>query len=159
MGLRHWVAHVKKAMNGLQVDTLRAHPGDVGMGYTPIRQTVTPKGRETCPLSRPKPHPLPPTSMDPDKQGLTGFAILSFPRREQLLVSRSSVHHDMLTIGQAATLVGVSVSTLRNWDRAKKLTAHRHPINGYRLYRRAELLALVKEIKGLRRAPGKGGRR
>lgn len=65
----------------------------------------------------------------------------------------------MLTIGKAASLLGVSVSTLRNWDRGKKLSAHRHPINGYRLYRRAELLALIQKIKGAARSAAKGGRR
>ena len=44
-----------------------------------------------------------------------------------------------LTIGGAAELLGVSISTLRNWDRAGKLLALRHPINGYRLYERAAL--------------------
>lgn len=40
----------------------------------------------------------------------------------------------MLTIGEAAKELGVSVSTLRNWDRKGKLVPIRHPINSYRLY-------------------------
>ncbi|MBX3406687.1 MAG: MerR family DNA-binding transcriptional regulator [Phycisphaeraceae bacterium] len=71
----------------------------------------------------------------------------------------SSEKPDLLNIGEAASLLGVSVSTLRNWDRGKKLAARRHPINGYRLYDRAELMALIQEIKGIARAAGKGGRR
>ena len=39
-----------------------------------------------------------------------------------------------LTIKAAARLLGVSASTLRNWDRQGKLRAQRHPVNGYRLY-------------------------
>jgi excisionase family DNA binding protein len=50
---------------------------------------------------------------------------------------------DYLTVKAAAALLGVCADTVRNWDRAGKLVAVRHPINGYRLYRREELLALL----------------
>lgn len=53
---------------------------------------------------------------------------------------------DYLTVGDAAATLGVSRATLRNWDKAGKLKAYRHPINGYRLYRRSELEALLKEV-------------
>ena len=46
---------------------------------------------------------------------------------------------DYLTVGEAAEFLGVSASTLRNWDRAGKLRPVRHPMNDYRLYRRSEL--------------------
>ena len=46
---------------------------------------------------------------------------------------------EFFTVGEAAEFLGVSASTLRNWDRAGKLSAVRHPINRYRLYRRDEL--------------------
>jgi len=52
---------------------------------------------------------------------------------------------DYLTVSEAARLLGISPSTLRNWDRNGKLTARRHPINNYRLYRRQELVGLLKE--------------
>lgn len=55
---------------------------------------------------------------------------------------------ELLTIGSAATLLGVSPDTLRNWDRAGKLRARRHPINQYRLYDRDELKALRLAIEG-----------
>jgi excisionase family DNA binding protein len=55
-------------------------------------------------------------------------------------------HH--LTIAQAASLLGVSVSTLRNWDRQGRLTPRRHPINGYRMYNRAEIERLKELIEG-----------
>jgi DNA (cytosine-5)-methyltransferase 1 len=48
-----------------------------------------------------------------------------------------------LTVAQAAHVLGVSTSTLRNWDRQGKLCALRHPINTYRLYRRADLDRLL----------------
>jgi excisionase family DNA binding protein len=55
--------------------------------------------------------------------------------------------HDLLTVGEAARLLGVSAGTLRNWDRAGKVKAMRHPVNQYRLYRREELEALLKQIR------------
>lgn len=54
---------------------------------------------------------------------------------------------DYLTVHEAAEILGASVSTLRNWDRNKKLQAVRHPINGYRLYKREELERLLKELE------------
>lgn len=54
---------------------------------------------------------------------------------------------DYLTIGEAARQLGVSSSTLRNWDRAHKLVAYRHPLNGYRLYKRLDLERLLQDVK------------
>jgi MerR family copper efflux transcriptional regulator len=69
------------------------------------------------------------------------------------MLSRDSSEHekleDYLTVGKAARFLGVSAETLRNWDRSGKLRAYRHPINRYRLYRRAELETLLSEIRGL----------
>lgn len=53
---------------------------------------------------------------------------------------------DLLQIRDAAKLLGVSEKTLRNWDRAGHLRAHRHPINGYRLYRVSDLHALLDQF-------------
>ena len=50
---------------------------------------------------------------------------------------------DFLTVREAARYLGVSPSTLRNWDRCGKLVARRHPINRYRLYGRKELEDLL----------------
>lgn len=52
-----------------------------------------------------------------------------------------------LTVGEAAATLGVSRSTLRNWDRAGKLKPYRHPVNGYRLYSRHELETLLQEVQ------------
>jgi len=53
---------------------------------------------------------------------------------------------DYLTVGEASQYLGVSPSTLRNWDRLGKLKAFRHPINGYRLYSREQLDAIVRSL-------------
>ncbi|MDP9313428.1 MAG: helix-turn-helix domain-containing protein [Chloroflexota bacterium] len=50
---------------------------------------------------------------------------------------------DYLTIKEAAAFLGVSPNTLRNWERAGKIATHRHPLNGYRLYKQADLEALL----------------
>jgi len=55
---------------------------------------------------------------------------------------------DFLTVKQAASLLGVSASTLRNWDLNHKLKTIRHPINKYRLYKKSELETLLKKLKG-----------
>ncbi len=54
---------------------------------------------------------------------------------------------DYLTVGEAASTLGVSRSTLRNWDRSGKLKAYRHPVNGYRLYSKMELESLLQEVR------------
>ncbi|MDY7037846.1 MAG: MerR family DNA-binding transcriptional regulator [Thermodesulfobacteriota bacterium] len=54
---------------------------------------------------------------------------------------------DFLTIKEAAEFVGVTAETLRNWDRRGKLVPARHPVNGYRLYRRKDLESLLKPLR------------
>jgi MerR family transcriptional regulator, copper efflux regulator len=51
-----------------------------------------------------------------------------------------------LQIKAAAAMLGVSINTLRNWERAGKLMPIRHPVNNYRLYRRADIAALLAAI-------------
>ncbi len=55
---------------------------------------------------------------------------------------------EILTIKDAARVLGVSEPTLRRWDEQGKFRARRHPINGYRLYERAKVLAMRKKIYG-----------
>ena len=63
---------------------------------------------------------------------------------------------DFLTVSEAASTLGGSPSTLRNWDRAGKLKATRHPINGYRLYRREDLPRLIDQLEEASREKGGG---
>jgi len=53
---------------------------------------------------------------------------------------------DYLTVKRAAKFIGVTVMTLHRWDVSGKLTALRHPINNYRLYRRSDLMRLLKQV-------------
>lgn len=65
-------------------------------------------------------------------------------------MSRTKSEDDsaIITIKEAARLLGVSEPTLRRWDEQGKFTARRHPINGYRLYDRAKVLTMRKKIYG-----------
>jgi excisionase family DNA binding protein len=56
-----------------------------------------------------------------------------------------------LTVGEAAETLQVTPATLRNWDRSGKLKAHRHPINGYRLYDANDIEALKHAIAGAKK--------
>ena len=53
---------------------------------------------------------------------------------------------DYLRIAEAAEYLGVSASSLRNWENAGKIVAHRHPMNSYRLFKKEELDALLKQV-------------
>ena len=57
---------------------------------------------------------------------------------------------DYLRISEAADYLGVSPNTLRNWERAGKIAAHRHPVNRYRLFRQQDLDSLLRQVE---RAP------
>lgn len=52
-----------------------------------------------------------------------------------------------LKIKEAAKLLDVTTTTLRNWDKKGKLKTYRHPMNNYRLYKKSELLNLTTPIE------------
>lgn len=62
---------------------------------------------------------------------------------------------DFLRISEAAEYLGVSPNTLRNWGNAGKIAAHRHPVNGYRLFRKKDLDALLIRLQEGRQEPPK----
>jgi len=64
---------------------------------------------------------------------------------------------DYLLIRDAASFLGVSEATLRNWDREGKIAAYRNPANGYRLFKKTDLEAFLKKVA--RSAKHGGGRR
>lgn len=51
-----------------------------------------------------------------------------------------------ITVKEAATILGVTPLTLRNWDKSGKLEAGRHPFNNYRVYAREDIDKLLNEI-------------
>lgn len=53
---------------------------------------------------------------------------------------------DFLTVTAAAELLGVSPNTIRNWGRSGKIPERRHPLNHYRLYKREDLEAVLKQL-------------
>ena len=61
---------------------------------------------------------------------------------------------EYLPVSRVANVLGVSPSTLRNWDRGDKLKAGEHPTNGYRHYRRADLERMLRQIEPRREPEG-----
>lgn len=56
----------------------------------------------------------------------------------------------LVTISSAAEIIGVSIVTLRNWDKSGRLKAIRDPGNKYRLYSISVLEHFAKK-EGLKR--------
>lgn len=52
------------------------------------------------------------------------------------------------SIKEAAEILGVSALTLRNWDKAGKFRAQRHPMNNYRVYKLSALEDIIRDIEG-----------
>lgn len=51
-----------------------------------------------------------------------------------------------ITIKNVADILNVSKATLRNWDKAGKLKAHRHPFNNYRVYKVEDIEKVIENI-------------
>lgn len=58
-----------------------------------------------------------------------------------------NIQNKLITIKQAAKILGVTPLTLRNWDNSGKFPASRHPINNYRVYKLADIENLLVEIE------------
>lgn len=52
-----------------------------------------------------------------------------------------------MKIKDAATYLGVSPLTLRNWDKQGKLPATRHPMSNYRIYKTEDIEKLLRDIE------------
>lgn len=60
---------------------------------------------------------------------------------------------ELITIAEAAKLLGVSLPTMRRWDDSGKFRARRHPINAHRMYSKDDVLRLrMKIVEGERAA-------
>ena len=52
---------------------------------------------------------------------------------------------EYLHTAEAAEYLGVHHNTIRNWAARGELPMHRNPVNGYRLFKRADLDKLLKK--------------
>lgn len=52
----------------------------------------------------------------------------------------------LITIKEAAEILGVNPSTIRRWDNQGKLKATRHPLNNYRLYRIIDIKQIEEKL-------------
>lgn len=55
--------------------------------------------------------------------------------------------NEYLKRDEAAEYLGVSPTTLLNWEREGKLLVYRHPMNNHRLYDKEELDALLEGVR------------
>ncbi len=53
---------------------------------------------------------------------------------------------DYVKISEAAEILGVAQNTVRKWAEQGKISMHRNPANGYRLFKRADLERFLKRI-------------
>jgi len=59
-----------------------------------------------------------------------------------------------LRVKEAAQLLGVSPNTVRAWGADGKIPEYRHPLNNYRLYKRADLEKVLRQLeKSVTRSP------
>lgn len=54
-----------------------------------------------------------------------------------------------MKIQEAADFIGVTTTTLRNWEKEGKLKAYRHPTSNWRLYKQEDLEKFLEAIKTL----------
>jgi excisionase family DNA binding protein len=58
-----------------------------------------------------------------------------------------------LMVQEVARLLGVTPLTIRNWDAKGKLTAYRHPVNNYRMYKVEDVEAIIRQLEMSREKP------
>jgi DNA (cytosine-5)-methyltransferase 1 len=52
-----------------------------------------------------------------------------------------------LRVKEAAQILGVAPNTVRAWGADGKIPEYRHPVNSYRLYKRAELQRILRKLE------------
>ncbi|MBI2058079.1 MAG: MerR family DNA-binding transcriptional regulator [Candidatus Yanofskybacteria bacterium] len=57
---------------------------------------------------------------------------------------------ELISIGEASSILGVSIDTLRRWDRKRKLTSIKSP-GGHRNYHRSQIELFLNDLFGLAR--------
>lgn len=61
---------------------------------------------------------------------------------------------EFMKIKEAAKLIGVTPTTLRLWEARGKISSYRNPVNNWRMYKRDEIEALLKNIQPVKGANG-----
>ena len=59
---------------------------------------------------------------------------------------KSANREVMLTVKQAAEMLGVAPNTVRAWGAAGKLPEYRNPMNNYRLYKPSDLRSILQQL-------------
>lgn len=54
---------------------------------------------------------------------------------------------DYVMVAEAASILGVAQGTIRTWAENGKIPMHKNPANGYRLFKRKDLEAFLKQIE------------
>lgn len=54
---------------------------------------------------------------------------------------------DYVKTAEAAEILGVSQTTLRKYAEAGKINMRRNPVNGYRLFKRADLTKFLRDVE------------
>jgi excisionase family DNA binding protein len=57
------------------------------------------------------------------------------------------IRENFVQVRQAAEILGVAQNTIRAWGANGKLPEYRHPVNGYRLYKRRDLENLLRKLE------------
>lgn len=54
---------------------------------------------------------------------------------------------DYIGVGYTAKMLGISIRTLREWDRKGIIKPYRNPSNNYRMYKPDEVKKLLENVK------------
>lgn len=67
-------------------------------------------------------------------------------KRKPAVINTGNENKTTITMSEAASILNVHRDTLRNWANKGKVTSHRHPLNGYRMFDRRDIELLKNEI-------------
>lgn len=70
-----------------------------------------------------------------------------------------SIREKYVTVHEAATILGVCSNTLRTWGASEKIPEYRHPVNNYRMYKRADLQELIQRLEQSKSGPSRRQKR
>jgi excisionase family DNA binding protein len=54
---------------------------------------------------------------------------------------------EYVKVAEAARILGISQNTVRTWAEARKIPMRRNPANGYRLFRRSDLVTFLDKLE------------